>query len=200
MSKNSATERSLLDFRPNISFVEPESVDEEPNPPAEPIVTLDTIKTEATTLIVDYQGVIDFCDQVQAQINNRATGVIIKLDNNQDAHVLSSLRRYFNDPNKNEISYDDYMDCINHLNTTGQENLSLVNSDDIESAANDPFRDQFGVIGYPSGLARPELQSANQSIAPVDIGSFQSDTLSTLFTMLTPKLEKFVTDKIKEIF
>ncbi len=92
------------------------------------------------------------------------------------------------------------MECINELNKAGQDNLSLVSSDDIESASNDQFRDQFGPIGYQSGLARPELQSLNQSIDPVNIGSFQTDTLSKLFDMLIPKLDKFVTNKFKELF
>ncbi len=96
-NKNSAadfaTERSFLDFRPNISYIEPDSIDEEPNPPAQPISTIDTIKTESATLVSDYTNLISFCDEVQAQIDNRADGVKIKLDLNQDAHVLASLQR-----------------------------------------------------------------------------------------------------------
>lgn len=196
---NFSTQRSILNFRPNIHFVEPEQVEEPQHPPREAPLSIDQVKTETAELIDQYKQVEAVANIAQDRVNERSANLVVKLDPVQDSNVLEAVRRHFGDPNKSEITYGDYLNCIADINTEGEKNISTVNPADIENSASDPLRDVFGSLGSLPGLGRPELEPHAQSIKPIDMGNFRSGQLITLLGMLTPGIDQLIIKKIKEL-
>jgi hypothetical protein len=183
-------ERDILNFRPNITFIEPEQIDE-PTPERIAPVTLDDIKTDTDNLISDYRNIQDLSDLAQQRIDARSAGLTIKLDPAMDAHILAAVRRHFNDPNKSDITYEDYKECLEHINKTAINNFSTSD----ETQPFDPFRTVFGGLG---GNGRPELEKNSQAIEPLNLDSFQSQILEELLKLLGPGMTKIATDQIQK--
>ena len=202
---NFSKQRNILNFRPKIYFIEPDQIDEDtetflgkkdpPDPNA--IQTIDENKEEVSSLIEEFKEIEELCDLAQERINTRAKDMIINLDPQQDAHIIDSLRRHFNDPTKNSITYDDYIHCLNQTYEQSESNFFEIDPKEIELGASDPFRNTFGSMGLES--ARPELDPKLQPIKPIDMASFQEDGIIKLFEMLKPLLTPFVVKKIKEL-
>lgn len=193
-----STQRNILNFRPDIHFVEPPQVDEE-RPLATTQTTLDQTKSDIDNLIDQYADIADTADAVQAQIDQNAAGIVINLDSNQDAAVLEALKRHFGDPNKTSITYADYMGCLSEINEQGANAAPAVDPNDIVAAASDQYRDMFGTLGLPSGLGRPELSLDNQPIKPIDPKQFQGEMLIKLFDLLKKPIEELVIKKIEDL-
>lgn len=200
----SSKQRNILNFRPNIHFVEPDQVEDTKLPAPEPVQTLDQIKTDVVDLISSYADIQAKSDDIQSQIDDQAKNVVIQLDQKQDSFIIQAIRRHFNDPNKTNISYDDYIFCLKEINDAGLAQATTVNTDDITSAASDPFRDTFGALGVQSGMARPELSEHAQVIPPIDMDSFVVNQLEILLEKLTPGITgiatKVATKIVKDIF
>jgi len=189
-----SNQREILNFVPKIRFIEPEQVPGEV--PTEHLVvpaSLDEIRSSVTDIIEQYDAIETLADATQERINERAKGLSIKLDLAQDAHVLDALKRHFNDPDKTEITYDDYFQCIQEANEAARENVLTAQQDDVDAAASDPYRTSFGLLSKQPGLARPELDKTLQVIKPIDMDKFKNDQLNALFTIMVPDIIKLVT-------
>lgn len=199
----SSKQRNILNFRPNIHFVEPDQIEDTKLPSTEPTLTLDQIKTDVTDLISSYKDVQDKADDIQSQLDEQAKNVVINLDPKQDSFIIQAIRRHFNDPNKTSITYDNYLFCLKEISDAGLAQATTVDPNDITSAASDPFRDTFGALGTQSGLARPELADHAQVIPPIDMDSFVVQQLEVLLEKLTPGITgiatKVATKIVKDI-
>jgi hypothetical protein len=196
---NFSAQQNILNFKPDIYFIEPEQIEEDKLPQLKEAPTLNEIKADVVNLISNYKDIENIANDIQDEIDQRAANVSIKLDPVHDSFILEAVRRHFNDPKKTEITYDDYLHCINHINETGSAGMPVVNQQDIISATNDQYRDIFGSLGLPSGLARPELADHAQMIKPIDLTKFTGEQLSKLITILTPDINKLIIKKIKEL-
>lgn len=191
-------QRDILNFRPVINFVEPDQVEQEPLEREQP-VTLNAIQSDTDKLLSDYTIIQNLADVAQKRIDDRSKDLKIKLDPTTDAHIIAAVQRHFNDPNKTDITYADYKECLSHIND--QANFSTVDPNDIDSASQDPFRINFGPFASNSG--RPELESNVQSIQPIDLNNFQIQQLEKLLELLTPGITtistKVAADVVKKI-
>ncbi len=185
-------ERSVLDFRPNINFIEPDQI-EDNHPPIVPETTIQQIRNNTDDLINDYKRIQDLCDLAQDRITDRAKNISIKLDPNLDAHVLDALRRHTGDPNKTEITFDDYLECLDHINEKSADNFTTA-----RTKIQNQFETGFGSLGFPPGLSRPELQEDTKSIDPIDLKSFQVQIIQELLKLLTPGITKIALDQAKK--
>lgn len=174
-------QRDILNFRPNINFVEPDQVEEVPIVRPVP-VTLNTIKNETNSLIKSYKQIQELSILAQEKIDQRSSTIKIKLDPIVDAHIISAVQRHFGDSKKTEITYDDYKECLDHINQHSMDNFTSRNP----SANNDQFKTDFGGMGITGGLARPELQTNVQSIKPIDLKLFQIEMIEELLKQLAP--------------
>lgn len=194
-----SSQRDILNFRPVINFVEPDQIEEEFNQ-EEPAITLDSIKSDTDQLINDYQNIVELSTVAQTKIDARSQDLVIKLDSSADAHVIAAVQRHFGDPNKKDITYADYKECLSHINQ--QANFSTVDQSEVDKASQDPFRLDFGPYGANS--PRPELQDNLQSIEPIDIKNFQLEQLEKLLELLAPGIGTIATkvaiDEISKIF
>lgn len=197
--QNFSQQRDILNFKPRINFVEPDQIDDE-LPVREQPVSLDSVKSDTDQLIADYAQIEDLSNLAQQRIDDRSAGLTIQLDSQADAHIISAVQRHFGDPNKTSITYDDYRECLDHIND--QANFTLVDPAEVQKASQDQFRTDFGVFGADS--PRPDLQSEAQSIQPVDLKSFQIQQLEELLKLLTPGITgiatKVAVDQIKKAF
>lgn len=194
-----SSQRNILDFRPHIDFVEPDQI-EEISVPREAPATIASVKSDTDDLINNYQVISDLANAAQVKIDNRSKDLVIKLDPQLDAHIVAAVQRHFNDPNKTTITYNDYKECLSHINS--QANFSIVDQGEIEQSSQDPFRTDFGMFG--NGSPRPELQDITQSVKPIDLKNFQLEQLEKLLELLGPGISAMATkiaiDEISKVF
>lgn len=178
------SERDILNFRPVIHFIEPDQIPDEHIVREEP-QTLDSIKNDTDQLIQDYKSIVDLSNQAQARIDSRAKDLVVTLDPS-DGHILEAVRRHFGDPNKKTITFDDYRECLSHIND--QANFSGPD----DSAVDDLFRTDMG------GSGRPELQPNTTTIEPINLDDFKSNMIEELLNLLGPGITKIAIDQIKK--
>lgn len=192
------SQRDILNFRPVISFVEPDQIEVEEIQREQPI-TLSDIQNDTNKLISDYGIIQNLVDAAQVKIDDRSKDLKIKLDPISDAHIIAAVQRHFNDSNKIDITYSDYKECLSHIND--QANFSTVDINQVNSASQDPFRINFGP--YASDSGRPELQPDIQSVQPIDLNNFQIQQIEKLLELLTPGITiistKVAIDAIKKV-
>ena len=160
--------RNILDFVPDIKFVEPDQIFDAPPNAKETGLTLDDSKDAIDELIKQYELVEELSDAAQKNIDAMASSICIKVDRDQDGVVVHALKRLdqggvvsvasqqLTNPNNDEInnntldenlsdciSYSMYKKCIEEINKTSFENMSngLPTEEDIlaVSAGGDSF-------------------------------------------------------------
>lgn len=195
---NFVSQRDILNFRPVINFIEPDQIEPEELQREQP-TTLSSIQSDTDKLISDYGIIQNLADAAQSKIDTRSKDLKITLDPIADAHIIAAVQRHFDDPNKTDITYDDYKECLGHINS--QANFSTIDQNDVISASQDQFRTDFGP--YATDTGRPELQPNVQSIQPLDLSNFQIQQLEKLLELLTPGITtistKITEDAIKKI-
>lgn len=184
-NQNFSSQRDILNFRPLIQFVEPDQIQNENIVRIEP-QTIDSIKSDTDKLIENYKQIEDLSNQAQAKIDLRAKNLVVKLDPAADGHIIEAIRRHFRDPNKDTITYDDYRECLDHIND--QANFSTRD----DGVVDDLFRTDFG------GSGRPELQPNTQTIEPINLADFKIDMIEKLLDLLGPGITKISIDQIKK--
>lgn len=195
----------ILNFRPTITFVEPEIEEElqselEEEPPPE---TIDSFRDRSRKLVEGYKALKNLSDTTQRRIDQRvqgAGGLTVNLDKNKDANVIAAIKRAF--PNKEDptkITYDEYKQCLDGISKAAPD-TPVITDAEIQAAKNDPLRVDFGGLKNLPGTNRPEISSDGNSIDPVDIDEFQSNALLALFKLLSPMILKEVKDKLLSPF
>ena len=190
--KLESSDRSILNFRPQIDYVEPEF--EGPMPAGRAPVgreisditegwdKLDRV-AKATALLAQ---------AVQIQIDNRVGDFYISLDPNQDRHVIDALRRRFPESDPSRISYDQYKECRENLAERGQEFAAnaMPTLDAIKGVRKNPLNEE-AAVGFDlasaearAGLLRPDLISDNMPVQPLNMDDVQQSLLLSLMNKL----------------
>jgi hypothetical protein len=197
MSKSfGAKDDFILNYRPNIAYVEPEQVPEE-NVPKEAVPTLDIERNQASAIVNSLGAIASLCDEIQKKVDdkvNQLGGINIKLDPSRDFATISAMKRRFPDrSDPTTITYDDYRKALDCLGTSisPMRGMSVA---EIQKAQMDPLRTNFGGLDNVNGENRPEISSP-LNIQPLDIPAFQQQALIALFA----KLQPMITDLIKKI-
>lgn len=193
--KSFGHERDILNFRPDIDFVEPEQVPGEQAGPTE-VPTADEIDARLDTVIASYRAVQELADIVQSRIDERARGFVVHLDAKHDQAAIEALSRLF--PDKEDpasISFEEYRQALGIITEHSQKKTPVITAADIQRVGRDETRTSFGGLGLPDGLNRPELDPNSQIVEPLDLEQFKTDMLAQLFQQLKPK----ISDLIKEL-
>ena len=187
----------LLNYRPEITFIEPEQevVDTVPEP--EP-VSIDDTKDQVTELVAGLRTANELIKTTQQRIDNRVEtlgGLTIKLDPIKDFAVVAAMKRRFPDKvDPTQITYDDYravLGCVQSNTITPPE----VSTEDIRVASQDLYRTDFGGIENQQGENRLEVSSIAQSIAPIDLDQYQKNAVLAIFKMMLPLLKNLLSPK-----
>lgn len=183
----------ILHFRPELGWQEPEPINFDPLLQAEQ--PAEDLQTRTQSTISAFQANKELAEAVQKRIDNRVKalgGMEIQLDKKKDAHVIAAMKRRF--PNKTDptiITYDDYRQCIDSLNSNADNNISPTASD-ILAARGDILRTDFGGLGNKRGENRPEISSPANSVEAVDLEEYQEQGVLALFNMMIPLIQKLI--------
>ena len=184
-NKLSRKSRNVLNFRPNIAFIEPDQQEVPIQAPPEGLQPQDALaKIQRIQKLADAVNVL--AAAVQAKVDAKARNIKIKLDPIVDAQAIAAMNRMFLDEDESTedgifISYDQYRQCKDNIRNYADE-IALktrVTPEEIAAAKLelDSGTTKIGGIGTPeaaNGGLRPELEPKATIIEPIDIGKFQN--------------------------
>lgn len=186
--------RGLLNFRPNINFVEPDVLPATPNPVPPPPPVIDD-GAEAERIRIRLFNLADSVEilatAVQAKIDARAIEMRVKLDPRVDAAVIQAVRRH---GGEDEITYELYKHCRDRLREYADQQASKnrITQEQIDAAREglDKFDAGFGSLAAKNGTMRPELSPKAQLIEPLDLDKFQNLLIRILVNFIWKKFIK----------
>lgn len=204
-----SNDRSILEFRPSIDFVEPDQEPQAPNPitvePETPQVEDAEAYREQVKRLA--QAVNTLAAAVQARADLRAQNMVIKLDPILDADTIQAMRRQFPGENPNQITYTQYRGCREHLRKLGEEfgRKASITPDEVEAARDDAIRSKLAAAqgristgGGAAGLPKAPSAGADDNAEDYDPTSpKQSSKGNAPITGLGAQLGGFNTEASK---
>ncbi len=205
-NKLSRNSRNVLNFRPNIAFIEPDQQEVPIQAPPEGLQPQDALeRIRKVQKLADAVNVL--ASAVQAKVDAKAGNIKIKLDPKVDAQAIAAMKRMFpedvaltliqgeDDDGPSEdgifITYDQYRQCKDNIRNYADE-IALkarVTPEEIAAAKLDldAGTTKIGGIGTPeaaNGGLRPELEPKATIIEPLDIGKFQNYLIRILVNFI----------------
>jgi hypothetical protein len=183
-----ARSKSILNYRPSIEYVEPKQQEVAPTPLQElKIPAVQTNKLENLATTVDVLGAA-----VQAQIDQAAKDVSIKLDPAIDAATIQAVLRMFPEKATDTIFYITYQDfkaCQDLIASHAADlaKQASISSEDVANAKKNidtVVPGGYGTVASTDGGLRPELSKKAQIVQPIDMNDFQSDLIKILMNFL----------------
>lgn len=194
------TSRNILAYRPKIDFVEPE-VEPGEITPIEVPVQLEEVADERKKVRQLAKAVNALATALQARVDEKAKGLVIKLDPKVDAQAVMAMRRMFPGADPTRITFDQYKKCKEDMRKKGEEigKKATITPEQVEKAIQDMATaaaggagvggtfNQLGGFNTPDALnggLRPELNKNAQIIEPLDIDEFQDIMMKILVNFL----------------
>lgn len=190
-------DRGILEFRPEIQFVEPDAEPATPNPVPVPVerLQLEDVEAERERIKKIAKAVNALAVATQARLDERAKDMKIKLDLNADQDVIQAMRRRYPNDDPTEITYQQYRNCRNNIRNKGVEIAGqATTTPDLVAAARDAALaagpnagTQLGGYGTEeaaTGQLRPELNTRATIIPPLNVEEFQIDMICILVNFI----------------
>ena len=184
------TSRSILEFRPNIDFVEPDIEQGPIQPVVDPTNPKDVLD-KADEIRKLAKSVDTLAAALQNKADLRAKDMVIKLDPNVDAPAIQAMRRAHPGSDPTKITYPQYAACKDQQLQKGLDlaNQGLISAEQIEKARQNldtttGFDSLFNSEAAKTGGFRPELNTRNQIIQPINMEEFQQTLLEMLVNFL----------------
>lgn len=201
------TDRDLLNFRPDIDYIEPDVEPGVITPISEDLPQLEDVLAKRRKVMKLARSVDILATFMQARADEKAEDMVINLDPKVDAAVIQSMARRFPGANPNRITYPQYRACKDAMREAGQNIADKANikPDQIDALRDDasnmlggsdetgdgPRREPKGVgaglrIGgfntdwARTGGLRPELNPDMQVIEPLDLEEIQFSLICIL--------------------
>lgn len=209
-------DQAILNYRPDINFVEPELKAEVPVTP-EPIVTPEVIQERWAELDRLAKAGKILAEAMQAKVDHKVGDFAIGLDPRADVAVVDALRRRFPGANLTQITYTQYRECRAAMRDRGDSIARGIEPDwdAVKEVRANPAQVQLGVfdLNNPAAkngtLLRPDLQETGQVVEPLDMEAVQNSLLKQLMNLLwkmfikpalspliPPPLNKLIPDEI----
>ena len=183
-----STDRDILEFRPNIAFVEPdqqdgviEGIDE---------VQFEDVQESRARIKKLATAVNTLATAVQARVDQRCEDMFITLDKDADAEAVSAMLRRFPGEDPYKITYSQYRACRSAIRAKGEEigKQAIISPAQIEEAraklavggAGMYTPGGFDKATTGSGGLRPERNTNSFIIPPVNIEKIQIDLICIL--------------------
>lgn len=187
-----STDRNVLEFRPNIAFIEPdqqdgviEGIDE---------VQFEDVQDSRSRIKKLASAVNTLATAVQARVDQRCDGMFITLDKDADAETVSAMLRRFPGEDPYKITYSQYRSCANAIRAKGEEigKQAIISPAQVEEARAKLAVGGPGMYvpgGYDradtkSGGLRPERNADAYIIPPVNIEKIQIDLICILMNYI----------------
>jgi hypothetical protein len=181
--------KNILNYRPSIEYVEPKQQEVVPTPLSE----LKTPSLPQTDKLENLAATIDVLGAaVQAQIDQAAKDVAIKLDPAIDAAAIQAILRMFPEKSTDTtlyITYQDFKDCQDLIASHAADlaKQASISPEDIANARKNIDTVVPGGYGTPAstdGGLRPELSTKAQIVQPINMSDFQNDLIKILMNYL----------------
>jgi len=201
-SKLDYDSRDLLEYRPDIGFIEPEVQSEEPPEklytqhidPKTPVLVAKATQKFA-------ENIEKVAESVQEEADRLSEGFCITLDRKRDYTAIMAMRRHYPNSDPFKICYEQYKQCKEHLrevaNGTSSKMLTAVSKETInkeKAAINKAFgssstnRDLSEILS--SIGPKSDMRPTDKLLEPLDIEEFQDTALRQLANMLWKKFIK----------
>ena len=196
--------RSILEYTPDIEYVEPDVISEEHEglyeDPVDPDNTDNFAKAKAVQQLA--KNVEKIAESVQEEADELAAGFCVDLNTNTDYPAIMSMRRHFPNDSPSKICYHQYKACKEELRKMANgvsdkvlDSLSEESVDKEMTALNNAFGSSGGGAGGsnlaplldlvgPKKTNRPEEDKSTQLIEPIDLAEFQDSILRHLANLL----------------
>lgn len=180
--------RDVINFRPNIRFVEPDIIPVEAIQELVAESAMDKMNRARDTAAT----VNKLARAVQVRVDQRAN-FTAHLDPKVDALVIQAQRRKGAVP-PTEITYDQYKQCKQNIVARGEAlaEAVMVTPEKVAAAVGaPPTAANFSASEASKvGLNRPETTVISQVVEPLDMGSFQDKVLKALANLIWKKAIK----------
>jgi hypothetical protein len=176
--------RSILEYRPNIAFVEPEVISVQPKEayPTTEDSGLDRLKK----LKQFAKNVKAITEETQKQADGLAKGFEIELNTTTDSACIRALQRHYPGQNPLKVTYEQYRECKEHqrelLEEIPDKILSPLKASEIEKA--EKALKEGDVSEFLGFVERVDSTASEQMIPPVDIDAVQDSSLRALANTL----------------
>ena len=183
--------RTILEYVPDIGYVEPDVVSEEPedlhlthDDPNEGLAKAKAVQKLA-------QNVEKIAEATQLEADKLAAGFEVGLNPKTDFAAIAALRRHYPGSDPYKVTYEQYVQCKDHLreiaNGVSEKIVPSEESIDDELSAykNNDFPAMASFL-EPSGI-RPEDDAMSTLVEPLDIQEFQDLILRYLINTLWKK-------------
>jgi len=193
--------RSILNNRPEITFISPESVDTipEPSPAQKPDAHVNRIEK----LIEGLKNVAKTAEVVEEAIAERAKDIVMKLDLSDPEHfnMAQAAARMFPDkalpateeqpfPLVEEITFPMFRHCLTNLKDHG---TAVAKQNQLPKVDISPKKVDFGDMGSDR---RPSINPMTQIMAPLPIPLFMLAIIPIVFGLLFPLISLYTNIKI----
>lgn len=207
VKKLDSEDRGILQFRPNIQFVEPEVEPQAPNPTQFPQERdqLEDALGELDRLRKLAQAVDTLAGAVQSRADARVIaggGMTVSLDSSTDTDTVQAMIRAYPGEDPNRITYDQYRKCKDMLRQKGIDlaGQGIFSSEDDIRRARDEAQAAgtnagtqlggFNTDEAAQGLTRPELKNNFIIIPPLPIPEIQISLICILINFIWKEFVK----------
>jgi hypothetical protein len=176
--------RSILEYRPNIAFIGPEVVSDQPKKtyPVEKDSGLDRLKK----LRQFAKNVQVITEETQKQADQLAKGFEVQLDTNTDSACIRAMQRHYPGESPLKVTYEQYKQCKDHqrelMENVPDKILSTLRESEIKKAKK--ALKEGDVSGFLGFVEKTDNQASEQMIPPADIDAIQNSSLRALANML----------------
>jgi len=138
-------DRSILEFRPKIAFVEPDQKPGEIEGIDYPQIEDVQDAREKIKRLANAVNVL--AGAVQARVDSKAKDMFISLDPTVDQDAIQAMKRRYPGADPTKITYDQYRECKNGLRAHGEEvaKQAIVTPEQVAKARDDLYAG--GLIG-----------------------------------------------------
>jgi hypothetical protein len=187
-----SSSRGIIEFRPQIEFVEPEQEDF-PIPVKKEVSSVEDIVDEREKLKLLADAVSLLAELTQARINEKAKNMRIRLYPTVDSLTIQAMMRQFPDADPNYITFDQYRKARDNIREHALEvaKKPLITQADIDLAKQNMANiGGLGTEAATDGSLRPELNKRTMLIEPEDQDELQNELLKVLINLLWRKFIK----------
>lgn len=181
--------RDILEFRPDIDFVEPEVGPGEITPELPPGDTLEDVEERVAQVARVAKAVNTLATAMQARVDVRAQDMVINLDRVVDQQTIAAMKRHFPGEDPNKITYLQYQVCKTQEREKGRalaEQGMITRKELLEAGPIDreALKFNFGTEKARTGGLRPELEPRGVIFKAIDVQEFQNFLICILVNFI----------------
>ena len=176
--------RELLEYRPDISFVQPDITSVQPLKEIE--VEEDTGLDKLKKLKNFAKNVKTIAEETQKRADKLAEGFEVELNTTTDSACIRALQRHYPGQNPLKVTYEQYLECKRHqkelMENVPDKILNPLKASEIDKA--EKALKEGNVAEFLKPVDRITAEADSQMIPPTDVDAVQDASLRALANTL----------------